>query len=398
MGSSKLDSLTGLRGIAALCVVFNHYFAWCAPFDPLTAPDWLWRLFGLGGLGMSLFFTLSGFVIAHNYARLDWGHAAGSAARHFAWLRFSRLYPALLVFIALTSLRHGLRLELGAHFSAISCMTLLSVQSLFPIKINGHLVTETGYNLSWSISTEIALYAGFVASIIALRKAQRRWGVRATAAGIAIAALYLAAMTALMWRPDAADRMLARLPEAAEPLTGADRIRWFFYISPYCRFYDFLLGWLAATLAARRGGRMGIVAVAGAAGLVLLHASLWLMDAVDFLIVQLLSAPLIAAMMTSTSPATRINRLLAAPMLVVIGEASYSLYLFHPFVTVPVWWLRGGAGTGPFSWGGFGQFVVIGTATLLAALALAFLLHRILEMPAQRWLRESAGLLRVRVA
>jgi peptidoglycan/LPS O-acetylase OafA/YrhL len=392
VGRSKLDSLTGLRGIAALAVVCNHYFAWCAPFDTQTAPPWLWRVLGLGGLGMSVFFTLSGFVIAYNYARLDWARSA--AVTEFAWLRFSRLYPALLLFIALTAVRHGPRIELGEHFPAISLLTLLSAESLFPIKINGHLIIESGYNLSWSISTEIGLYAGFALCMIALRKAQQRWGARATSWAVVLAGCYLLGMAALMWMPEAADRVLSKLPEAVEPLTRADRIRWFFYVSPYCRFYDFLFGCVAATLAARGGRQVGWVAIAGGAGMVLLYAAVWFTNAPHFLTVQLLSAPLLAAVMASAGRANRINWLLSASILMLIGEISYSLYLFHPFVAAVVWWLRGGPGSGAFSWIGFGEFAVIGSATLLAAIAVAYLLHRSLEIPAQRWLRGLSGALR----
>ena len=65
--------LTGLRGIAALLVVLAHYIGWYAPYQSRTEPQWFRAFFETDQLGMTLFFTLSGFVIAYNYLDMDWG-------------------------------------------------------------------------------------------------------------------------------------------------------------------------------------------------------------------------------------------------------------------------------------------------------------------------------------
>lgn len=54
--SERLSNLDGLRGIAALSVVFHH-------FGKETAPYWFWY----GQLSVYLFFILSGYVIALRY-------------------------------------------------------------------------------------------------------------------------------------------------------------------------------------------------------------------------------------------------------------------------------------------------------------------------------------------
>src|SRR5580704_12670889 len=94
-----IPALTGLRGVAALFVVINHYAPGAAPFALATAPAWLRTLLATSDYGMTLFFTLSGFVIAYNYLDLPWQTATLRSLATFGWARFSRLYPLLFLFM-----------------------------------------------------------------------------------------------------------------------------------------------------------------------------------------------------------------------------------------------------------------------------------------------------------
>jgi peptidoglycan/LPS O-acetylase OafA/YrhL len=104
--TTPLAPLTGLRGVAILLVMLSHYFDWRAPFRSSTAPPIVAAFFDLDQLGMTLFFTLSGFVIAYNYLDLNWAKSPWRSVVEFAFLRFSRLYPALIVFFLLILLHH----------------------------------------------------------------------------------------------------------------------------------------------------------------------------------------------------------------------------------------------------------------------------------------------------
>ena len=65
MNKKNIPELTGLRGIAALAILLNHILLIC----PYLRKTMLFsHLQNAGGVGMSLFFTLSGIVIYYNYA------------------------------------------------------------------------------------------------------------------------------------------------------------------------------------------------------------------------------------------------------------------------------------------------------------------------------------------
>jgi len=74
---SKLDALTGLRGVAAFSVLFGHAIINTFSYEPIVWPfsarfDYF---------GMSLFFVLSGFVIHYNYADLFRAESLKAATR-----------------------------------------------------------------------------------------------------------------------------------------------------------------------------------------------------------------------------------------------------------------------------------------------------------------------------
>ncbi len=86
----RLPALDGLRGIAALCVLFDH-------IGLLTKfPQFAQH----GAISVDLFFMISGFVMAHAYeARFE-----SMTLRGFGGQRLARLYPAIALSIGLSAL------------------------------------------------------------------------------------------------------------------------------------------------------------------------------------------------------------------------------------------------------------------------------------------------------
>src|ERR1700688_722162 len=88
-----IPSLDGLRGVAALNVMFAHGYWYIVLLQQDQAADNAFaRFMGSGaGVGMTLFFVLSGFVIHYNYCRTV--PASTSGKIDFFIARFARLYP-----------------------------------------------------------------------------------------------------------------------------------------------------------------------------------------------------------------------------------------------------------------------------------------------------------------
>src|SRR5215831_11263584 len=89
--TAKIEALTSIRFFAAISVVFFHvgYMAlaeWNAPLATVTS-------YGYAAVG--LFYTLSGFVLAHTYLGRQ------TDLRAFYVARFARVYPLYLVALIL---------------------------------------------------------------------------------------------------------------------------------------------------------------------------------------------------------------------------------------------------------------------------------------------------------
>jgi peptidoglycan/LPS O-acetylase OafA/YrhL len=139
----QIDALTGLRGLAAGLVFFHHYFQknWSVP-SPGT---WLTE----GYVGVSIFFTLSGFLITRTYLQR---FVAGKISFSEYWVRrFARIYPAYFVLLAGWYLLQG-RIE---HHSPTFDQALIHfglLQGFSPSYI------FTALTPAWSLTVEECFY------------------------------------------------------------------------------------------------------------------------------------------------------------------------------------------------------------------------------------------------
>ncbi len=384
---TEIAPLTGLRGVAILLVVIGHNFAFCAPYDVLTAPLDLIRTFALAEPGMTVFFTLSGFVIAYNYWDFGWTEKRGAAAFvDFFYLRLSRLYPALLLFFVLQTKRLVDANWFGTDWPAMLGLHFFSAQTWYPVVLNGGTPDQVGYSIAWSISTEIGMYLLFGAAMLVAGKCGRLR--RPLLLLGALAYIAIAAVVAFHYTATAEAITTWPTPFAALNITATSR--WVFYMSPYFRFSQFIMGATAALVIThdfdkRWRAAWTIAAWAALAGLAWFYLkSVLTGDAVDPAVDDLILAGLLSVLMANSRADTWINRALSAKSIVFIGTISYSLYLFGNF---PIPW-TGGNLTGPFSWQlFFGPFVFNFFLSFVFAVMFAYGTYLLLERPGQRWLR-----------
>lgn len=146
----EIRSLTGIRGVAAVYVVLHHYLIGLAMTNPVTT------FLAHGYLAVDLFFILSGFVMALNYAHM---FAAGwtlPSYLKFLGRRVARVYP---LYLAGTLC--------GFVLVLLGWLEPLHYRGLFGnLLANIFMVQAWGYGPSfdgpaWSISSEWAAYLIF---------------------------------------------------------------------------------------------------------------------------------------------------------------------------------------------------------------------------------------------
>ena len=207
--------LTGLRFVAAMVVVLHHY-----PVPGVSGT--LQTMLQSGYYGVTLFFVLSGFVLAITY--LDaFKHAPIATLGTFAVARFARIYPVYLLILLYVWLRAG------ATGPIVSHALLLQAWSADA----GHAFALNGPG--WSLSVEAFLYACFPLLILALQRA----GVFSSGRRMTIAFVVVSiAMVAIAVYFDVSGRNVAA--------AGPDSAHRWLYRSPLSRLGDFTLGILAA--------------------------------------------------------------------------------------------------------------------------------------------------------
>lgn len=152
--TAEIRSLTGLRGLAALTVVLYHIVQRDEYLGQFTA-----NFLRHGYLAVDLFFVLSGFVIAMNYARHFEAGITHTLYARFLAQRFARIYP---LYLALTLVGIAkfciLVLLLGIAPAYLDLSDMIA--SLFLVQNWGFGFTGV-IGPSWSVSVEVIAYLVF---------------------------------------------------------------------------------------------------------------------------------------------------------------------------------------------------------------------------------------------
>lgn len=343
-----LPSLTGLRWVAAFGV-FAYHVRNLGYFDG-NAQTTLSAVVGSGDTGVSLFFMLSGFVLAWS-DRTD-GERAGPlrAALHFWYRRAARIWPLHLVAV------------LAAIVVGATLMPSIRTTSPAALVANVLLVNawhapwwQAGNPVSWSLACEAFFYLTFPFLIRPLRRAHP-----AVLAALAV----LAAVLVLV-----APVLVPHLPGSPVPAS------W-----PPARFPEFLLGVLTAALVrsgAWSGPRLSVPVLLTVAGL--LAADLHPTSGIALTGCTVVGFSLLLPALARADAEGRSTGL-SSPLLVRLGTRSFAFYLVHLLTIDAVLRFR------PQDAAGGVTSALLTLLALVVALAVATVLHDAVEVPARRLL------------
>lgn len=351
--ATRVDALTGIRIVAAVLVFLSHLH----PPDPLN--DYAATFMAAGYNGVTLFFTLSGFVIAWNYVdrlarpsgRALWSYTVARLARIYPLYLFALLFASILAYVTRT-LPEGAWLHVFALQAWSPDVTLA-------LALNGP---------GWSIGVEFFLYACFPLLIIAIAPLRDRRAALLWLAAAAVVAVGIAA-----WWFTATGR-------GALPFDDPQSAHRWLYRTPATRLGDFVVGICAALLARNwriRAGVATVVQIVSVTAFVVMMAwpamlhSAWSWDFAYLLPSALLIWSLAA------SDRAPLGRLLATRPMVLAGEASFAFYLLHSPLLGSIYVDPGASLFG---------FLVSATVTFAMILCAAIGAHVAIERPARRML------------
>lgn len=367
----NIPELTGLRGLAALFIIINHLVL-VLPCIRKTALCYYTTQCGMAG--MSLFFILSGIVICYNYAEKIRANPV-PAIKAFFVARFARLYPLYIVFILGFFVWNVFRYPelLLRHVSSLPIF-LAGMQSWLYGYIDG---TEIIYhqqeaNISWSISTEFALYFAFIPLVFLLGRTTWKKGVAVVCAAFVGRLLFIYVVYGLEWPTAWMDSLFPGHPDAA----------WAYlvYHSPVGRLFEFVFG-CGIAMIYRHVQENGVGRRAKAASLLSWYAALMLLVMVcgKFLSFPLWDHTVITpiSMLFCLGLPCLGAEFLCGKVFNFLGEVSYSAYLLH---IVFVILLR---------YGGSNCYSIAGTLAgfVVFTYSAAYLSWKYLEVPARRALK-----------
>jgi peptidoglycan/LPS O-acetylase OafA/YrhL len=300
---SFIIGLESIRGLAALAVALFHSFHILPVDGALVYNSTIWNVASTdsllmrlimipfnGGAAVSLFFVLSGFVLALSLRRDE--RALGSKAKGFALRRFVRIYPTLAINVVLFA---AVIAMFASYLPAVPFTPFLPGQ----VVTNLLLLDFPVNGATWSLMIElVAIPFVFIGHCVV-----RRWGL------FGLAVLVLVSVMVL-FSPGLSFRML---------------------IGDFV--FMFLFGMLAAEIWQRKlislsrtaamAGVVAAIVMMLCARFLLGYLSKW-----SYLFEGLGSATLIAALVLG--PRLAVHDVLERKPLRFLGRISYSFYLYHP--------------------------------------------------------------------
>ena len=353
----ELTALTGLRFIAAFCVfLFHIQIRW-----PFVHGRFLSNLIGQGAIGMSVFFVLSGFILAYQYTNANVTYAS------YFRNRLARIYPVYLAVALMTlpwlAVGGSSWIHAAGHFCLIVFANIFFLQAWFPQFFP--LWNDGG---SWSISVEMFCSVLLPTMIGLLVGLPRKAMILAT-----LVIYGLAIMPGLV------------------VIAFGDQQAAVFYSSPIYRLPEFLLGTCAFLLTRNikiNGGLMEMAVLAlNAVAIAYLgfHGSDFPLYVTHDWIVLPGIVLAIAVLSASSGP---LKKLIGSAPMVYAGRVSYCFYSFQLLLLIVLVQYHDRIVLHcPF----LNDARIMLAASFAVLFAVSSAAHHVIEQPARVWLKTHGG-------
>jgi peptidoglycan/LPS O-acetylase OafA/YrhL len=392
---SRLAGVEGLRAVAASSIVLVHVWSFSTPRGVvLGGREWVGDALSSLSVGVTLFFTLSGFLLYRPFAAAISRGASQMPIRAYLRNRFLRIAPAYWAILAITGLLLGAAAVRDSHGGlrlghltdpAAFLQASLLLQDYHPKTV------VIGIGPAWSLAVEVVFYCTLPLLVLAVARLARSESNRARRVRLLLGPPLLLLVVGLSGKLVAA-KVLPGTP------TGGYGENWHSVVerSFWAQADLFSFGMIIAVAHAEvSDGRLPLPArwrrIAVGFGTLLFVAcamtihhgeqSYLLQNTAEALAIALLFAAIIIPSHDASGTGS-IMRLLESRPLVAIGVASYSVFLWHyPVVN----WLR----VHSLTFGGWGgllmNLLLVATMTgLLSALTYSFV-----ERPALKLKRST---------
>jgi peptidoglycan/LPS O-acetylase OafA/YrhL len=296
--------LDALRAFAVLAVLASHFSPGTSKFFTFT------RLIDLGGLGVRLFFVLSGFLItgillrSKSYCEKD-GLSVLHAFRQFYARRVLRIFPLFYLVLGLAAVLNipPVRQTFAWHATFLTN---------FYIFLHGF---NHPTNHFWSLAVEEQFYLAWPWVILLLSRRRLRAAILVTIAVGPVFRLFFGLGTGSYATPYLPLSCLDTLGVGALLALRKDQIA-----NPQCRKYPF--------------GKAGLLLGFAALAVFILLGSMHQGRIIGYAIFDVGAALLAGWVVLRASTGFRgpIGKLLEAKPLIYLGTISYGIYVYHKFI------------------------------------------------------------------
>ncbi len=343
-----IKPLTSLRFFFAW-FVFTSHISFVSTDSEIY--NWLQRnVFFEGYLGVSFFFILSGFVLAHSYKKKI--ETQTVSKRKFWIARFARIYP--LHFLTLIIITPYILVTSG--FSVIKFITnLFLIQSFIPIQDFFYSFNSP----SWSISDEMFFYLLFPFYIIIFNK--YTW----------IKYLFPCIILFFFY------------------IIPVSHHKFFFYINPVLRSFDFILGILLCfSFHNQRFKKLFNTYLLAS----IVEFSCIILFLVFFIFHNFIHRslrfsiyywiPMCFIIYTFAYQKGIISKILSNKWLVLLGEISFAFYMFHYVVILYTVWIK------EIYFKNISDFIVV-IFIFTLTLIISYLSFMYYEKPLNKWIKNK---------